>query len=63
VANAQRHSAHPRDWDDGAAGRTERASGTFADHAYVLERGSITMEGTGAELLAREDLKAAYLGL
>jgi len=36
---------------------------SIGDHAYVLERGSITMEGTGAELLAREDLKAAYLGL
>jgi branched-chain amino acid transport system ATP-binding protein len=36
---------------------------SIGDHAYVLERGSITMEGTGPELLAREDLKAAYLGL
>ena len=36
---------------------------SIADHAYVLERGSISMEGTGPELLAREDLRAAYLGL
>jgi len=36
---------------------------SIADQAYVLERGSITMDGTGPELLAREDLRAAYLGL
>ena len=29
---------------------------------YVLETGRITMSGTGAELLANEDVKAAYLG-
>jgi branched-chain amino acid transport system ATP-binding protein len=34
----------------------------IADHAYVLERGTITLEGTGAALLAREDVAAAYLG-
>ena len=36
---------------------------SIAHRGYVLERGSIVMEGTGQELLAREDLKAAYLGL
>ena len=34
----------------------------IADKGYVLETGSITMEGTGAELLASEDIKKAYLG-
>lgn len=29
---------------------------------YVLETGRITMTGTGEELLANEDVKAAYLG-
>lgn len=29
---------------------------------YVLETGRITMSGTGAELLANDDVKAAYLG-
>lgn len=33
-----------------------------ADFAYVLETGSITMSGTGAELLVNEDVKKAYLG-
>jgi branched-chain amino acid transport system ATP-binding protein len=36
---------------------------SLANHAYVLERGHIVMEGTGQELLSREDLKTAYLGL
>ena len=34
----------------------------IADLAYVLETGSITMRGTGAELLADEKVKEAYLG-
>lgn len=34
----------------------------IADKGYVLETGSIIMEGTGAELLASEDIKKAYLG-
>ncbi|MBQ9347243.1 MAG: ABC transporter ATP-binding protein [Oscillibacter sp.] len=34
----------------------------IADFAYVLETGSITMSGTGAELLADEKVKEAYLG-
>ncbi|MEG1918527.1 MAG: ABC transporter ATP-binding protein [Oscillospiraceae bacterium] len=33
-----------------------------ADFAYVLETGNITMSGTGAELLADESVKEAYLG-
>jgi branched-chain amino acid transport system ATP-binding protein len=54
----------------------ERASGTsillveqnarralaIADRAYVLERGRITLHGTGAELLDNHDVTAAYLG-
>ena len=34
----------------------------IADKAYVMETGRITMEGTGAELLADETIKEAYLG-
>ena len=34
----------------------------IADVAYVLETGRITMSGTGAELLANEKVKEAYLG-
>ena len=33
-----------------------------ADYAYVLETGRITKSGTGAELLADESIKEAYLG-
>lgn len=33
-----------------------------ADRAYVLETGRITMSGTGAELLANDKIKEAYLG-
>ena len=33
-----------------------------ADYAYVLETGNLTLSGTGAELLANEQVKAAYLG-
>jgi len=39
-----------------------RAALSLADRAYVLERGRIVLEGTGAELLTREDVTAAYLG-
>lgn len=35
----------------------------IADRAYVMENGSITMKGTGADLLADEDVKKAYLGI
>ena len=33
-----------------------------ADYAYVLETGEITMSGTGAQLLADERVREAYLG-
>ncbi|RJW78252.1 ABC transporter ATP-binding protein [Faecalibacterium sp. AF10-46] len=33
-----------------------------ADYAYVLETGTLTLSGTGAELLTNEQVKAAYLG-
>ena len=33
-----------------------------ADKAYVMETGSITLSGTGRELLANDAVKAAYLG-
>lgn len=33
-----------------------------AHRAYVIENGLISMEGTGAELLEDEKVKAAYLG-
>ena len=36
---------------------------SMAHHAYVIERGHIVMEGTGKELLGKEELKTAYLGL
>ena len=34
----------------------------ISDHAYVLENGRIVLSGTGAELLASEEVKKAYLG-
>ena len=33
-----------------------------ATYGYVMETGRVTMEGTGAELLENEAVKAAYLG-
>jgi branched-chain amino acid transport system ATP-binding protein len=33
----------------------------LADHGYVMVNGAITMSGAGRELLAREDVRAAYL--
>lgn len=36
---------------------------SMAHRAYVIERGHIVMEGTGPELLNRQELKTAYLGL
>jgi branched-chain amino acid transport system ATP-binding protein len=35
----------------------------MAHHGYVLEQGHIVMSGTGQELLSRDDLQAAYLGV
>ena len=34
----------------------------MADRGYVLETGEIVLEGTGAELLADDRIRAAYLG-
>ncbi|MDY6335432.1 MAG: ABC transporter ATP-binding protein [Lachnospiraceae bacterium] len=34
----------------------------IADYAYVIENGVITIQGTGAELLKNEKVRAAYLG-
>ena len=34
----------------------------IADRAYVLETGTISMEGTGEELLHNDDVRKAYLG-
>lgn len=39
-----------------------RAALSMADRAYVLEVGSIVMEGTGQELLNDERVQRAYLG-
>ncbi|MDQ1486669.1 MAG: branched-chain amino acid transport system ATP-binding protein [Actinomycetota bacterium] len=35
---------------------------TLANRGYVLETGSIVLEGTGSELLADDRVRAAYLG-
>lgn len=35
---------------------------SVADRAYVLETGSITLSGTGAELAASDSVRKAYLG-
>lgn len=34
----------------------------IADHGYVLETGEIVLDGAGAELLANDEVKKAYLG-
>ena len=34
----------------------------ISDRAYVLENGEIVLSGTGAELMASDDVKKAYLG-
>jgi branched-chain amino acid transport system ATP-binding protein len=39
------------------------ASLKLASHAYVLENGRVTLTGTGAELLADDRVRTAYLGL
>ena len=33
-----------------------------ADYGYVMETGRISLAGTGAELLANEQVKELYLG-
>ena len=35
---------------------------SIADYAYVLEVGHLTMEGTGEELLASDEVQKKYLG-
>lgn len=35
---------------------------SIADYAYVLETGTISLEGTGAELASSEEVQKAYLG-
>ena len=35
----------------------------IATHAYVLENGRVTLSGSGAELLADDRVRSAYLGL
>ena len=35
----------------------------ICDYAYVIENGNLIHEGTGAELLASNDIAAAYLGV
>lgn len=35
----------------------------LADRGYVLETGSITLTGTGQELISNEQVRAAYLGM
>jgi branched-chain amino acid transport system ATP-binding protein len=34
----------------------------IADYGYVLENGSITLEGPGSELLGNDDVRKKYLG-
>jgi branched-chain amino acid transport system ATP-binding protein len=33
----------------------------LSDHAYVMVNGKVTMKGTGKELLANPEVRAAYL--
>ncbi len=40
-----------------------RAALALADHAYVLETGSVSLEGPGPELLKNDDVRRAYLGM
>ena len=40
-----------------------RAALALADHAHVLETGSVTLEGPGPELLQNDDVRRAYLGM
>jgi branched-chain amino acid transport system ATP-binding protein len=35
----------------------------IADYGYVIQTGSIVMEGKGSELLNNDDIRKAYLGL
>ncbi len=40
-----------------------RAALAIADHAYVLETGRATIDGVGADLLANDEVRRAYLGM
>jgi branched-chain amino acid transport system ATP-binding protein len=40
-----------------------KAALEIADYGYVMETGTIVMEGPGSELLINEDVKKAYLGI
>jgi branched-chain amino acid transport system ATP-binding protein len=40
-----------------------RSALAIADRGYVLETGTIVLQGTGAELLADEAVRSTYLGL
>ncbi len=40
-----------------------QAALSVADRAYVLETGNVVLSGTGHELLANEQVRAAYLGM
>jgi len=35
----------------------------IADRAYVLEQGAVALSGSGSDLLARDEIRRAYLGL
>ena len=35
---------------------------SVVDHAIVLETGSISLEGTSAELMGMDEVRRAYLG-
>ena len=35
----------------------------IADRGYVLETGTVTLTGTGKELISNEQVRAAYLGM
>jgi branched-chain amino acid transport system ATP-binding protein len=35
----------------------------IAEEAYILENGSIVLEGKGKDLLMKEEVRTAYLGL
>lgn len=39
-----------------------QAALSLADHGYVLEVGSIVLDGSGAQLLADDKVRKAYLG-
>lgn len=34
----------------------------LADHAFVLKTGRVVMQGSGAELLANDEIRKAYIG-